>query len=110
MEIEVLAPPGSEPTDPGDPTDPADQLLKMAEPCLLPPVEIRPVNGDDTAGRLRVAGRVKVAAGPWGLEDEWWAPNPTGRDYWDVELTTGGLYRIFRDRASGTWYMDGVYD
>jgi len=53
---------------------------------------------------------VKVAAGPWGLEDEWWAPNPAGRDYWDVELTTGGIYRIFRNRASGTWYVDGIYD
>jgi protein ImuB len=93
-----------------EPAQPAEQPLKMAEPCLLPPVEIRPVAGDETAGRLRVAGRVKVAAGPWGLEDEWWTPNPTGRDYWDVELTTGGLYRIYRDRASGTWYMDGVYD
>jgi hypothetical protein len=82
----------------------------MAEPCLLAPVEIRPVTREDTAGRLRVAGRVKVAAGPWGLEDEWWTPNPTGRDYWDVELTTGGIYRIFRDRASSAWYVDGVYD
>jgi hypothetical protein len=82
----------------------------MTEPCLLAPVEVRPVTREDTAGRLRVAGRVKVAAGPWGLEDEWWTPNPTGRDYWDVELTTGGIYRIFRDRASGAWYVDGVYD
>jgi protein ImuB len=98
-------PPGLE-----EPARPGEQLLKMAEPCLLPPVEIRPVTRDDTASGLRVAGRVKVAAGPWGLEDEWWTPNPTGRDYWDVELTTGGLYRIFRDRASGTWYVDGVYD
>jgi protein ImuB len=80
------------------------------EPCLLAPVEIRPVVREDTAGQLRVAGRVKVAAGPWGLEDEWWTPSPTGRDYWDVELSTGGLYRIFRDRAAGTWHVDGVYD
>jgi len=81
-----------------------------AEPSLLPPFEIRPVTRDDTAAGLRVGGRVKVAAGPWGMEDEWWTPNPAGRDYWDVELTTGGLYRIFRDRASGAWYVDGVYD
>ncbi|HVR08879.1 MAG TPA: hypothetical protein VMW75_12595, partial [Thermoanaerobaculia bacterium] len=81
-----------------------------AEPCLLPPDEIRPVTRDDAAAGLRVGGRVKVAAGPWGMEDEWWTPNPAGRDYWDVELTTGGLYRIFRDRASGAWYVDGVYD
>jgi protein ImuB len=85
-------------------------LPSAGEPCLLPPVEVRPILREDTAGRLRVAGRVKVAAGPWGLEDEWWTPNPTGRDYWDVELSTGGLYRIFRDRASGGWYVDGIYD
>jgi protein ImuB len=86
------------------------ELPEIGEPCLLPPVEIRPVTREDTAGRLRIAGRVKVAAGPWGLEDEWWTPSPTGRDYWDVELSTGGLYRIFRDRAAGAWYVDGVYD
>ncbi len=103
-------------TDPALPAQPAEQtrqttqLLDMAEPCLLPPLEIRPVTREDTAAGLRVAGRVKVAAGPWGMEDEWWTSNPAGRDYWDVELTTGGLYRIFRDRASGTWYVDGVYD
>ena len=97
-EIEVLVPPEL-------PAPP-----ETAEPCLLAPLEIRPVTREDTAGRLRVTGRVKVAAGPWGLEDEWWTPNPTGRDYWDVELTTGGIYRIFRDRASSAWYVDGVYD
>ncbi len=86
------------------------ELPAIGEPCLLPPLEIRPVTREDTAGRPRIAGRVKVAAGPWGMEDEWWMPNPTGRDYWDVELTTGGLYRLYRDRASGSWYADGIYD
>jgi protein ImuB len=115
----IVQPPGtreiSEPSEPlessetpGPPEIP--ESLETAEPCLLAPVEIRPVTREDTAGRLRVTGRVKVAAGPWGLEEEWWTPNPTGRDYWDVELTTGGIYRIFRDRASGAWYVDGVYD
>ena len=101
-----------QPPEPSDPSEPPElpETPEMAEPCLLAPVEIRPVTREDTAARLRVTGRVKVAAGPWGLEDEWWTPNPTGRDYWDVELTTGGIYRIFRDRASGAWYVDGVYD
>ncbi len=89
---------------------PAAADMGTGEPCMLPPVEILPVVSEDTAGRPRIAGRVKVAAGPWGLEDEWWTPNPTGRDYWDVELATGGLYRIFRDRASSCWYADGIYD
>jgi hypothetical protein len=33
----------------------------------------------------------------------------TGRDYWDVELP-GGIYRIYRERATGEWFADGIYD
>lgn len=86
------------------------ELPLPGEPSLLTPLEIAPVTHETAAGRPRIAGRVKVAAGPWGMEDEWWMPNPTGRDYWDVELTTGGLYRIYRERTSGSWYADGIYD
>jgi protein ImuB len=86
------------------------ELPAIGAPCPLPPLEIRQVIRETTAGRPRIVGRVKVAAGPWGMEDEWWMPDPTGRDYWDVELATGGLYRLYRDRASGSWYADGIYD
>src|SRR5882724_154142 len=74
------------------------------------PVEVRALVNGETAKRTPIEGRVKVAAGPWGLEEEWWAEAPTGRDYWDVELAGGGLYRLFRDRATGDWYADGIYD
>lgn len=53
---------------------------------------------------------MKVAFGPWGLEDGWWTEDPAGRDYWDVELTAGGIYRLFRERRTGDWFADGVYD
>lgn len=62
------------------------------------------------AKRPRIAGRVRVAAGPWRLEEEWWAEQPVERDYWDVELSGGSIYRIFRDRATGDWFADGMYD
>ena len=55
-------------------------------------------------------GRVRVAAGPWRLEEGWWTGEPADRDYWDVELEGGGLYRIYRDRAAGEWFADGIYD
>jgi protein ImuB len=58
----------------------------------------------------RVQGLVRVAAGPWTLEDGWWSEQPVERDYWDVELSGGGLYRIFRDRTTGDWFADGMYD
>ena len=57
-----------------------------------------------------ISGNVRVAAGPWSLEEGWWTDVPADRDYWDVELSDGGLYRIYRDRAAGKWFADGVYD
>jgi hypothetical protein len=58
----------------------------------------------------RVQGLVRVAAGPWTVEDGWWGDQPVERDYWDVELSGGGLYRIYRDRTNGDWFADGMYD
>ncbi|HTO89145.1 MAG TPA: hypothetical protein VMR54_16605 [Thermoanaerobaculia bacterium] len=57
-----------------------------------------------------IAGSVRVAAGPWSMEEGWWSDAPAARDYWDVELSEGGLYRIYRDRACNAWFADGVYD
>jgi len=59
---------------------------------------------------LAIAGTVRVAAGPWSLEEGWWTDSAADRDYWDVELSDGGLYRIYRARAGGEWFADGVYD
>lgn len=43
-------------------------------------------------------GRPRRAAGPWS------------RDEWDVALADGAVYRIFRDRATDGWFIDGVVD
>jgi protein ImuB len=74
------------------------------------PREIRPIAAEATAKRPRLQGRVRVASGPWTLEEEWWSKKPAARDYWDVELTDGGLYRIYRQRRTGDWFADGIYD
>ncbi len=58
----------------------------------------------------RVQGLVRVAAGPWSLEEGWWNDTPVERDYWDLELSGGGLYRVYRDRTTGDWFADGMYD
>ncbi|MFP5284747.1 MAG: hypothetical protein ACLGI9_03320, partial [Thermoanaerobaculia bacterium] len=73
------------------------------------PVEVRTLVRDESEKRPRIEGRVKVASGPWGLEEGWWTEESTGRDYWDVELA-GGIYRIYRDRATDEWFADGIYD
>ena len=58
----------------------------------------------------RIQGLVRVAAGPWTLEEGWWNATPVERDYWDVELGGGRLYRIYRERTTGDWFADGMYD
>lgn len=74
------------------------------------PQEVRTIVSDESEKRPRIEGHVKVASGPWGLEEGWWSEDPVGREYWDVELAGGGIYRIYRDRASGEWFADGIYD
>ena len=73
------------------------------------PLAVKALARETEAKRMRIDGRVRVASGPWGLEEDWWG-KPCERDYWDVELATGGLYRLFCDRASRDWFVDGVYD
>lgn len=74
------------------------------------PREVRPVVGEENAKRPQIAGAVRVASGPWDLDEGWWGDDPASRDYWDVELAGKGVYRIYRDRRSGGWFADGIYD
>jgi protein ImuB len=51
---------------------------------------------------------VLASAGPWRASGDWWTPSPWDREEWDVELSDGGLYRVFR--SSREWFLEGVYD
>jgi protein ImuB len=55
-------------------------------------------------------GRVVTLAGPWRTSGEWWRNRPLARDYFDAELSDGGVYRIYREHRSDEWFADGVYD
>jgi protein ImuB len=60
-----------------------------------------------------LGGRVVAAAGPWRIAAEWWGDAPCARDYFDLELSDGGLYRCFAEREHAEcdrWFVDGVYD
>lgn len=93
----------------------------LAVRALRPPIPIEvivdsrprrvstPVN-EATKSRPRIEGAVRVASGPWSLEEDWWSEEPVDRSYWDVELSDGGIYRIYRDRRSRDWFADGIYD
>ena len=55
-------------------------------------------------------GRVVMSAGPWRFHGEWWRKDGFSRDYYDVQLSDGVVYRLFFDRQRQSWFADGVYD
>ncbi len=62
-------------------------------------------------------GRVEQHAGPWRTSGAWWDPSPQAgagagwdRDEWDVAFAGGAVCRLFHDRASGHWFLDGIVD
>jgi hypothetical protein len=58
----------------------------------------------------RFAGRVVHAAGPWRVHGEWWSDGRYSRDYYDAQLTDGGVYRLYCDLTTRSWFVEGVYD
>jgi protein ImuB len=71
---------------------------------------------EDSRGRREVGaqplieGAVRVSSGPWQIEEGWWNEHPAAREYWDVELERGGIYRLYRDERGASWYVDARYD
>jgi protein ImuB len=57
-----------------------------------------------------VRGRVLQMAGPWRTSGNWWRADAWSRDEWDVALSDGALYRIYRDRHGEKWFIEGRYD
>ena len=61
-------------------------------------------------------GAIVEAAGPWRSSGNWWmtdlAPErgSYARDEWDVALASGAVCRIYQDRVTEHWFLDGIYD
>jgi len=56
------------------------------------------------------AGRVVEAAGPWRVQGDWWSEGSYARDYYDAQLSDGGVYRFYCDLTTRSWFVDGIYD
>ena len=88
----------------------------LAIRVFRPPISLEVIASGDSirsiksTGAIEFGGDVTVASGPWTLEEAWWSDAPVTRDYWDVELAGGGVYRVFRERLSRSWFSDGLYD
>ncbi len=74
------------------------------------PHQLRTLADAGSDRRLHLDSAVRVTSGPWALEERWWSDRPVDRSYWDVELESGGIYRVFEDNRTHAWFVDGVYD
>jgi protein ImuB len=63
----------------------------------------------EAGGKIEIAGTVRICSGPWQVEEGWWSDRPDIREYWDVELERGGVYRVFRGGAA-EWFVDARYE
>jgi len=86
------------------------EVLTAGDESALRPLRLRTPAQEGADRRLHLDSAIRVAAGPWALEERWWTDQPAERSYWDIELETGGVYRIFRDHRTDQWFVDGVYD
>ncbi len=63
-------------------------------------------------------GRVEQCAGPWRSSGTWWdqahalqdVQRSWNRDEWDVAFSDGSVCRLFCERDTGRWFLDGVID
>ena len=94
-----------------DETRPAVALRRFRHPV---PARVRVEDGVP----VRVAvdrrgfggGRVEMAAGPWRTSGAWWRADAWERDEWDATLSDGTTCRLFRERDTERWFIEGVVD
>ncbi|HEX8951153.1 MAG TPA: hypothetical protein VF945_04875, partial [Polyangia bacterium] len=89
-----------------------DEARALSLHALRPPVD---AEARLDRGELRylagqgIGGQVLAAAGPFRVRDGWWQL-PVTRDYYDVQLSDGAIYRVFHDLARDSWHIDGCYE
>jgi len=75
------------------PAWPVRVTLEQGRPALL--------SGD-------LAGPVRLAAGPWRTDGEWWRIQPWEVETWEIEMADGAAYQL--EHTSAGWGVAGVFD
>jgi protein ImuB len=86
--------------------------------CFRPPVAVRVTLERGRPVRVAIdrrgmpGGHVEQAAGPWRTSGAWWhtASRAWDRDEWDAALSDGSICRLFHDRITDRWFIDGIVD
>jgi protein ImuB len=111
--IRLTAPPPIVPaSSAGEPLHPPQgPALRRFRPPLPAKVELSR-NGHSPAYLWAddIQGEVKGYLGPWSSSGDWWEIGRAWHhEIWEVELESGGLYRLLNS-ADGSWYLEGEYD
>jgi protein ImuB len=81
--------------------------LRRYRPGIVADVELN--QGKPVAVRSpMMKGRILQIRGPWKLSGNWWDFSRWESQEWDIELDTGGLYRLVQ--TPGHWEVVGMYD
>ena len=94
--------------DPGPSSPEPCMVLRVFRPPLFAEVSLR----EGAPAFIRASGihgPVTDRAGPWRASGDWWDV-AWSREEWDVALSSGGLYRIYRDRLREAWFVEGELD
>ena len=107
----------------GAATAAASNAARLVLRAIRPAMEVEVMSsrsGPEFVRGPNLGARVVSIAGPWRRDGEWWKcageePRPSGaagfiRDYYELALDDGGVYRAFCDLNSNRWFVDGVYD
>ena len=99
------------------PAEPCEHLAPVLRRFRIPvPVCVRVERGSpvhvSTGYRHLEGGPIITWAGPWRSSGQWWMSSDAAwdRDEWDIALSNGEVYRMFRDRTSDQWFVEGVED
>ena len=98
---------------PSTPAPPNPSTLPLSLRALRPPCPVEVFCERDQPEFVRgenLAGRVVHAAGPWRVHGDWWNEGKYSRDYYDVQLSDGCVYRLYQEIGARRWFVEAVYD
>ncbi len=93
-------------------TSPQPQAISHAFRYFRPPLPATVSLDGNSPTRITASGihgKVLNSAGPWRTSGDWWTSTPWNRDEWDIALTNGALYRVYRE-PTDHWFIEGSYD
>jgi protein ImuB len=92
-------------------TPPRARGLLVAR-TFRPPIPVEVITDGERIASIRgenIEGAVRICSGPWRVEEGWWREAPAEREYWDVELWGGGIYRLYCGGVAEGWFVDARF-